>query len=79
MILRYIPFRVDKQARSPTAGIIIVVIRYYSGLIFLIRIVGGDGVQLGPFGTATTNRLIVPAPGDCDNEEIGGMMIGRGK
>jgi hypothetical protein len=37
----------------------------------------GAGVQLGPFGTAATNRTIVLAPGDYDDEEIGGM-IGRG-
>jgi hypothetical protein len=41
----------------------------------LIDIVGG-GVQLGPLGTAATNRPIVPAPGDYDDGEIGGM-IGR--
>jgi hypothetical protein len=45
--------------------------------IFLIGIVG-RGVQLGPLGTAATNRPIVPAPGDYDDGEIGGMMIGRG-
>jgi hypothetical protein len=45
-------------------------------LIFLIGIVGG-GVQLGPLGTAATNRPIVPAPGDYDDGEIGGM-IGKG-
>jgi hypothetical protein len=44
---------------------------------FLIGIVGG-GVQLGPLGTAATNRPIVPAPGDYDDGEVGGMMIGRG-
>jgi hypothetical protein len=33
---------------------------------------------LGPLGTAATNRPIVPAPGDYDDGEIGGMMIGRG-
>jgi hypothetical protein len=38
----------------------------------------GGGVQLGPLGTAATNRPIVPAPGDYDNGEIGGMMIGKG-
>jgi hypothetical protein len=38
----------------------------------------GSGVQLGPLGTAATNRPIVPATGDYDNGEIGGMMIGRG-
>jgi hypothetical protein len=43
---------------------------------FLIGIVGG-GVQLGPLGTAATNRPIVPAPGDYDDGEIGGM-IGKG-
>jgi hypothetical protein len=37
----------------------------------------GVGVQLGPLGTAATNRPIVPAPGDYDDEKIGGM-IGRG-
>jgi hypothetical protein len=46
-------------------------------LIFLICIVGG-GVRLDPLVTAATNRPIVPAPGDCDDGEIGGMMIGRG-
>jgi hypothetical protein len=35
------------------------------------------GVQLGPLGTAATNRPIVPAPGDYDVGETGGM-IGRG-
>jgi hypothetical protein len=43
---------------------------------FLIGIVGG-GVQLGPLGTAATNRPTVPAPGDYDDGEIGGI-IGRG-
>jgi hypothetical protein len=37
----------------------------------------GGGVQLGPLGTAATNRPIVPAPGDYDDGDIGGM-IGRG-
>jgi hypothetical protein len=44
--------------------------------IFSIDIVGG-GVQLGPLGTAATNRPIVPAPGDYDDGKISGM-IGRG-
>jgi hypothetical protein len=44
----------------------------------LIRIVGG-GVQMGPLGTSATERPIVPAAGDYDdNGEIGGMKIGRG-
>jgi hypothetical protein len=55
--------------------------QYLSHLIrltffFYISIVGG-GVQLGPLGTAATNRPIVPAPGDYDDGEIGGMMTGR--
>jgi hypothetical protein len=37
----------------------------------------GGGVQLGPLGTAANNRPIMPAPGDYDVGEIGGM-IGRG-
>jgi hypothetical protein len=39
---------------------------------------GGWSVQLGPLGTAATNRPIVPALGDYDDGEIGGMIIGRG-
>jgi hypothetical protein len=31
---------------------------------------------LGPLGTAATNRPIVPVPGDYDDGEFGGMMIG---
>jgi hypothetical protein len=46
--------------------------------IFLIGVLGG-GVQLGPLGTATTNRPIVRAPVDYDDGEIGEMIIGRGK
>jgi hypothetical protein len=38
----------------------------------------GDGVQRGPPGTSATNWPIVPAPGDYDVGEFGGMMIGRG-
>jgi hypothetical protein len=33
---------------------------------------------LSPLGTAATNRPVVPAPGDYDDGEIGGMMIARG-
>jgi hypothetical protein len=36
----------------------------------------GGGVQLGPLGTAATNRPIVSAAGDYDDGEICGM-IGR--
>jgi hypothetical protein len=38
----------------------------------------GFGVQLGPLGTAATSRSIVPAPGDYDDGEICGMIIGGG-
>jgi hypothetical protein len=38
----------------------------------------GGGVQFGSLGTAATNRPTVPAPGDYNDGEIGGMMIGRG-
>jgi hypothetical protein len=38
----------------------------------------GGGVQLGPLATAPTNTPTVPAPGDYDHGEIGGMIIGRG-
>jgi hypothetical protein len=34
---------------------------------------------LGSLCTAATNRSIVPAPGDYDDGEIAGMMIGKGK
>jgi hypothetical protein len=43
---------------------------------FLIGIVGGE-VQLGPLGTAATNRPIKPAAYDYDAGGTGGM-IGRG-
>jgi hypothetical protein len=52
--------------------------RLYSvGDFFLIRLVGG-GVQLGPLGTAAAKWPIMPAPGDYDDGEFGGMIIGRG-
>jgi hypothetical protein len=35
----------------------------------------GGGVQFGPLGTAATNRPIVPALGDYDDGEIGGMIV----
>jgi hypothetical protein len=45
-------------------------------MYFLIRIVGG-GVQLGPLGTSATIWPTVPAPGDYEDGEFCGMMIGR--
>jgi hypothetical protein len=44
----------------------------------IIGIVGG-GVQLGPLGTAATNRPIVPALGDYNDGEIGGMIGKRNR
>jgi hypothetical protein len=34
--------------------------------------------KLGPLGMSATEWPIVPAPGDYDDGEIGGMKIGRG-
>jgi hypothetical protein len=58
--------------QTPVPAFVVVVMT----LINLIGIVG-DGVQLGPLGTAATNRPLVPAAGDYDDREIGGM-IGKG-
>jgi hypothetical protein len=55
--------------RSGGGGLIHNFFNWYSG---------EGGVQLGPLGTAATNRPIVPALGDYDDGEIDGMMIGRG-
>jgi hypothetical protein len=52
-------------------------IGFFSFTIFLIRVLG-CGVQLGPLGTLAINRPIVPTPGDYEDGEFGGMMIGRG-
>jgi hypothetical protein len=41
-------------------------VHLHVSLIILIGIAVG-GVQLGPLGTAATNRAIVPAPGDYDD------------
>jgi hypothetical protein len=34
---------------------------------------------MGPLGTSATEWPIVPAPGDYDDGELGGMKIGMGK
>jgi hypothetical protein len=34
--------------------------------------------KLGPVGTSASNWPIVPAPGDCEDGEFGGMKICRG-
>jgi hypothetical protein len=38
---------------------------------------GGGGVHMGPLGTSATKWPIVPAPGDYEDGEFGGI-IGRG-
>jgi hypothetical protein len=45
-------------------------------LFFLICIVGVES-KLGPLGTSAIYSPIVPAPGDCEDEEFDGMT-GRG-
>jgi hypothetical protein len=45
-------------------------VRVPVGLFFCIL---GGGVQLVPLGTAATNTPNVPALGDYDDREIGGM------
>jgi hypothetical protein len=42
-----------------------------------INVIVRGGVQLGPLGTAATNRPIVSAPGDYHDGEIGGMIDRR--
>jgi hypothetical protein len=39
---------------------------------------GGVESKLGPLGTSATECPIVPAPGDYDDGEFGGMKICRG-
>jgi hypothetical protein len=51
---------------------------HYTDQKFFSYFYSGGAVQLGPLGTAATNRPIVPALCDYDDGEIGGMMIGRG-
>jgi hypothetical protein len=34
--------------------------------------------ELGPLGTSAIYWPIVPAPGDCEDGEFGGMKTGRG-
>jgi hypothetical protein len=46
---------------------------YCIGALFLNDILG-CGVQLGPLGTAATNRPVVPAPSDYDDGTIGGIL-----
>jgi hypothetical protein len=46
--------------------------------VIFFNSLSGGGVQLGPLGTAATDWPIVPAPGDYDDGEFGGIKIGRG-
>jgi hypothetical protein len=45
------------------------------GLISLISIVGVESI-LGPLGTSATEWPIIPAPGECDDREFGGINFG---
>jgi hypothetical protein len=56
--------------------ILLVYCRHELQNFFLIRLFGG-GVQLGPLGTPATIWPIVPAPGDYEDGEFGGMMIDK--
>jgi hypothetical protein len=58
--------------KSGTATVA-VTLKYF----FLIRI-GGGGVQTGSTRHVSHFWPVVPAPGDCDDGEFGGMKIGRG-
>jgi hypothetical protein len=52
---------------------------YLGQNVFFFHSHGGEGgVQLGPPGTSVTVWPTVPAPGDYDDGESGGMKIGRG-
>jgi hypothetical protein len=57
----------SKQQLSPFQTRNYIFLNWYSG----------GWSQLSPLGTAATNRPIVPAPGDYDDGEFGGI-IGRG-
>jgi hypothetical protein len=43
----------------------------------ILRLVG-VGVHLGPLGTSATSWPILRTPGDYEDGEFGGMMIGKG-
>jgi hypothetical protein len=75
----YLAVEYDFLNRSSFSCVIynFIVIAMFEQLFFLIRLVGG-GVQLGSLGKAATDWPIVPAPGDYDDGEFGGMKIGRG-
>jgi hypothetical protein len=45
---------------------------------FFINLHSGGGVQTGSTLRVGHSWSIVPAPGDCEDAEFGGMKIGRG-
>jgi hypothetical protein len=51
---------------------------YHDRTSAFLKSLSGGGVQLGPIGTAATDWPIVPAPGDYDDGEFGGIKIGGG-
>jgi hypothetical protein len=51
-----------------------IIFSVHRGFIRLVR----GGVRLGSLGTAATDWPIVPAPGEYDAGEFGGIKIGRG-
>jgi hypothetical protein len=48
------------------------------GNFFYNSHIGGVESKLGPLGMSATEWPIVPAPGEYDDGEFGGMKIGRG-
>jgi hypothetical protein len=50
---------------------------YHHNIFFSLICLVKCGAQLGSLGTSATEWPIVPAPGDCDDGEFGGMKIGR--
>jgi hypothetical protein len=50
----------------------------HGDIFFFFSSLNGGGVQLGPLSTAATDWPIVPALGDYDDGEFGGMKTDRG-
>jgi hypothetical protein len=69
---------VGNQVFSPYKQTAKIVVKLFLPFfLFLICMWGGES-KLGPLGTSATEWPIVPAPGDYDDGQIGGMKIGRG-
>jgi hypothetical protein len=47
----------------------------YTKIFFLIRMGGGGGVHTGSTWHCDNFWPILPAPGDCEDEEFGGMKM----